>query len=60
MKRTVALKLTLSQEQSDSLLETQESFANACNQIAPFAFENRCWNRSALHHLCYYNIRENI
>lgn len=60
MKRTIALKLTLSQEQSDSLLETQESFANACNQIVPFAIENRCWNRVTLHHLCYYNVRENV
>lgn len=58
MKRTIALKLALSQEQSNSLLETQKSFANACNQIVPFAIENRCWNRVSLHHLCYYNIRE--
>lgn len=60
MKRTIVLKLTLSQEQSDSLLETQEAFANACNQIVPFAVESRCWNRVALHHLCYYKIRESI
>jgi predicted transposase len=60
MKRTIALKLTLSQEQSDSLLQTQKSFASACNQIVPFAIENRCWNRVALHHLCYYNVRENV
>lgn len=58
MKRTIALKLDLSQEQSDSLLETQIAFAKACNQAIPFAVENRCWNRVALHHLCYYKIRE--
>lgn len=58
MKRTVALKLILSQEQSDALLETQKAFANACNQAVPFVVGNRCWNRVALHHLCYYLIRK--
>jgi putative transposase len=60
MKRTIALKLSLSQEQSDDLIETQKVFANACNQAVPFVVENRCWNRVALHHLCYYSIRERI
>lgn len=59
MKRTIALKLILSQEQSEALLETQKAFANACNQAIQFVVENRCWNRVALHHLCYYKIREN-
>lgn len=58
MKRTIALKLDLSQEQFDALLETQKAFAKACNQVIPFVVENRCWNRVALHHLCYYQIRE--
>lgn len=61
MKKTVALKLIfLSQEQSDALLETQKAFANTCNQAIPFVVGNRCWNRVALHHLCYYLIRKNI
>lgn len=60
MKITIALKLNLSQDQSDSLLETQKAFAEACNQAIPFVIENRCWNRVALHHLCYYKIRERI
>jgi putative transposase len=58
MKRTISLKLILSEEQSDALLATQKAFSDACNQIVPFAIENRCWNRVALHHLCYYKIRE--
>ena len=57
MKRTINLKLTLTQEQSDALLETQKVFANACNGVVPFSVENRCWNRVALHHLCYYSLR---
>lgn len=60
MKRTIALKLDLSQAQSDSLLEVQKTFAKACNQAIPFVVENRCWNHVALHHLCYYKIRESI
>ena len=60
MKRTIVLKLNLSQEQSGALLETQKAFANACTQAIPFVVENRCWNRVALHHLCYYQIREAV
>jgi IS605 OrfB family transposase len=60
MKRTIALKLNLSQKQSNALLETQLAFSNACNEAIPFVIENRCWNRVALHHLCYYKIRESI
>ena len=60
MKRTIALKLILSQEQSTALRETQIAFTDACNKIVPFAVENRCWNRVALHHICYYSIRERI
>ena len=48
----------MSQEQSDALLETQIAFSQACNEAVPFAVKNRCWNRVALHHLCYYKIRE--
>lgn len=60
MKRTVAVKLILNQQQSNALLETQKTFAEACNQIVPFSVENRCWNRVALHHLCYYKVRESV
>ena len=60
MRRTISLKLSVTQEQSEALLETQKVFANACNQAIPYVIENRCWNRVALHHLCYYKIRESI
>jgi len=58
MKRTINLKLTLTPKQSDSLLETQKVFASACNSVVPFSVGNRCWNRVALHHFCYYPIRK--
>jgi len=60
MKRTISLKLVLTQEQSNSLLETQKMFSKACNQIVPHAVENRCWNRVALHHHSYYALRESM
>lgn len=57
MKRTISLKLTLTQEQSSDLLETQKMFSAACNAIVPSAVENRCWNQCALHHHTYYSTR---
>jgi len=58
MKRTIALKLNLTQEQFLALSTTQQAFSSGCNQVAAFALENRCWNRVALHNLCYYKVRE--
>ena len=58
MKRTISLKLTLTQEQSDALLETQKTFAEACNKLVPCVIENRCWNQYSLHNLAYYPLRE--
>ncbi|MDN3504738.1 MAG: hypothetical protein P0S95_07940, partial [Rhabdochlamydiaceae bacterium] len=60
MKRTIALKLILTQDQSEALLETQRAFALACNVIVPFAKENRCWNQVDLHHLAYYSVKSAI
>ena len=58
MKRTVSIKLNPTTEQSKALEELRNSFNAACNLIVPYAVENRCWNRVALHHLCYYQVRE--
>jgi IS605 OrfB family transposase len=58
MKRTVSIKLNPTTEQVEALLKLQAEFANACNLIVPFAQDNRCWNRVALHHLAYYPVRE--
>lgn len=33
-------------------------FAKACNWVAPIAQQNHCWNRVALHHLTYHQLRE--
>ena len=58
MKRTISIKLKVFAEQSNMLLELQRAFVGTCNLIVPFAMENRCWNRVALHNLCYSTIRE--
>ena len=60
MKRTVALNLTLSEEQVEDLCPTQTAFAEGCNVISGYAQENRCWNQVALHHLCYYKVRTQL
>lgn len=58
MKHTLFIKLAPTPEQAQSLSQLQIEFARACNQIVPFARDNRCWNRVALHHLAYYPVRE--
>jgi IS605 OrfB family transposase len=58
MKRTVPIKLEPTPEQAQALLELQAEFAKAGNLIVPFALDNRCWNRVALHHMAYYPVRE--
>lgn len=60
MKRTISLKLCLSQEDSDRLLKLQLEFTASCNLIANVAHSNECYNHVALHHLCYYDIRNKI
>lgn len=58
MKRTISIKLLLTEDQGQALFGLQQAFANSCNAIVPFAVEHRCWNQVALHHLTYYPIRE--
>jgi putative transposase len=58
MQKTICLKLVSPLEDSQKLLSTQKLFAQLCNEIAIYAQANRCWNQVALHHLCYYAVRE--
>jgi len=43
--------------QTAQLRRLQVEFAAACNLVAPIAQANRCWNRVALHHLAYRELR---
>jgi hypothetical protein len=52
------IRLRIRPEDERRLLQLQEVFAEACNQVAPIAQQHRCWNRVALHHLTYRGLRE--
>lgn len=58
MKRTISLRILATLEQAQQLADMQAMFANACNAVVPYASGNKCCNRVALHHLCYYELRE--
>lgn len=57
MEKTI-IPLHPTESQLHSLLALQKTFAEVCNAIAITARETRCWNRVALHHLVYKNMRE--
>jgi hypothetical protein len=58
MKASVQFPLQVSPAQAESLSALQGLFAEACNHLAPLVRSSRCWNRVALHHLAYKDLRE--
>jgi hypothetical protein len=58
VKKTLRVALDGTPEQFRKLRELQAAFAAVCNAIAPVVQSTRCWNRVALHHLVYRNMRE--
>jgi len=54
----VRVRLTVTPDQAERLRALQQAFAQACNLLAPVVREHRCWNRVALHHLAYRQLRE--
>lgn len=58
MKRTIAIKLILSEFQNEALCELQEMFAKGCNETASIAMLKKERNRIRLHHLCYRSLRK--
>ena len=58
MKNSLHVALNGTPEQFQRLRELQVAFAAVCNAIAPVVQSTRCWNRVALHHLVYRNMRE--
>lgn len=58
MKSSLIIQLDTTPEQALRLQALQTAFAEACNALAPVVRETRCWNRVALHHLTYHNLRE--
>jgi putative transposase len=58
MLRTISIKLLTTTDQAARFTHLKREFASACNTIVPYAAENRCWNRVALHRMTYDKLRE--
>lgn len=54
------IKLVPDSMQFDLLMETLTAMNRACNQISAVAFDNQCFNRTKLHKLTYYPVREDF
>lgn len=58
MNCTLRIPLHASPEQVQRLQALQTGFAQVCNALAPLVQQTRVWNRVALHHLAYRQLRE--
>ena len=58
MNSTLSIPLDTSPEQVQRVLALQQGFAQVCNALAAVVQQTRVWNRVALHHLTYRQMRE--
>ncbi len=58
MSSVLRISLDTSPEQGERLQALQQGFAQVCNALAPLVQQTRVWNRVALHHLAYRQLRE--
>ena len=58
MNSTLRVPLNASPDQVLRLQALQQGFAQVCNALAPLVQQTRIWNRVALHHLAYRQLRE--
>ena len=58
MSAPLVIPLKTEAAQALRLRALQRAFADVCNELAPIARETRCWNRVALHHMCYRSLRD--
>lgn len=58
MNSVLYIPLDASPEQAARLQALQRGFAQVCNALAPVVQQTRVWNRVALHHLAYRQLRE--
>ena len=58
MNSLLSVPLEVTSEQKARLQALQLAFAQVCNALAPVVQQSRCWNRVALHHLMYRQLRE--
>ena len=58
MNSLLRIELNATPEQVERLRALQEGFAKVCNAIAPVVQQTKVWNRVALHHLTYRQLRD--
>ena len=58
MNTLLHIALNADAEQLRRLQDLQKGFAKVCNALAPLVQKTRVWNRVALHHLAYRQLRE--
>lgn len=58
MNFVLHIRLQTTEAQSARLLQLQQAFAQVCNALAPLVQRTACWNRVALHHMAYRQLRE--
>lgn len=58
MNSMVRAALITSPPQAQRLVELQQAFAAVCNALVPLVQQTRCWNRVALHHMAYKQLRQ--
>jgi len=58
MNYVIRIPLNTTPEQFARLQALQSAFAQVCNALAPEVQKSRVWNRVALHHMQYRNLRE--
>lgn len=54
------MPLQATPEQQERLTALQETFAKGCNLLAPVVQRTRTWNRVALHHMAYRELRQQL
>ena len=57
MNLMLRIPLDTSPEQNARLLALQVAFSQVCNALSPTVQQTRCWNRVALHHMVYKQLR---
>lgn len=57
MNFCVQIHLNAAENQLQRLRALQLAFARVCNALAPVVQQTRVWNRVALHHLAYHQLR---
>lgn len=58
MKSALSVQLNTTPAQAQRLVELQHAFAAVCNVLGPLVQKTRCWNRVALHHMAYKQLRQ--